>query len=269
LAGLRALLRTDLLAAGTPTPHAVAKAQLFAQIDALESHRAPGLDTTSDGAVRRHRWVGSSRVFPWVAVAAGVTVAASVVMRSVRDTNSPQWTNGPRYATQSGQRATVRLSDGTQVRLGPATTLSLSGQFGQRTRSVRLSGQALFVVTETGHIPFVVHTNAVTTRVLGTTFTLRHYPTDTAVQIIVESGRVATNGRGAPVTLSAGDVAHVTDSTIALATGRGPGQFMDWEHDLLVFRGTPVPELLTTVGRWYGYEFRLADSSLSVGRVSV
>jgi ferric-dicitrate binding protein FerR (iron transport regulator) len=61
----------------------------------------------------------------------------------------------------------------------------------------------------------------------------------------------------------------VTDSTATAVAVSDLSQYTDWTQGRLVFEKTPVPVLLATVGRWYGYQFRLADSTLALDRISV
>jgi len=111
--------------------------------------------------------------------------------------------------------------------------------------------------------PFTVHTGGVVTRVLGTTFDVRHYATDPNVRIIVTQGRVVTGPAHRSVTLPAGGIAYATDSSVVSALADDVHQYTQWTHDRLVFRHAPVASMLVDIGRWYGYEFRLTDSVLA------
>jgi ferric-dicitrate binding protein FerR (iron transport regulator) len=66
-----------------------------------------------------------------------------------------------------------------------------------------------------------------------------------------------------------GHVARITDSTAVVTTVNDLVQYTDWAQGQLVFKATPVSVLLATVGRWYGYQFRVADSALATEKVSI
>lgn len=212
------------------------------------------------GAAALHRWVG-------LAAAAAIFVAGGMLMRAVGGRHGALASTT--YATGPGQRATVTLADGSHVTLAPDSRLTVASGFGASSRTVALSGEAYFAVASMTGAPFVVQTGAVTTRVLGTTFDVRRYATDTAVWVGVLSGKVATGGRRTPVTLTAGTVAYVTDTT-AVATVAGDLRAQtEWTAGRLVFKDVSVAEMLATVGRWYGYTFHLADSTVATQRVAV
>lgn len=170
--------------------------------------------------------------------------------------------------TTIGQRTTVSLADGSRVTLAPCSELIVSPGFASSSRVVTLTGEAYFDVALRPGRSFEVRTGGVTTRVLGTTFDVRKYAGDRDVRIAVLSGKVVTGNVRRIVTLTAGTIAHVTDSTITDTTSAAAHVSIDWTHGRLVFDETPVPELLATVGRWYGYSFKLADPSLATQHAS-
>jgi ferric-dicitrate binding protein FerR (iron transport regulator) len=175
------------------------------------------------------------------------------------------------YATRAGQYGTITLSDSSHVVLAPASRLRIAPGFGDRSRDVSLVGEAYFTVGHRSGIPFVVHAGATTTRVLGTAFSVRRYPTDGSTQVAVETGKVIVMGHTVQrpsVTLAAGYVGTVTDSTATSAlTDLVP--YTGWRSGHLVFRDIPAHDVLATVGRWYGYQFQLTDSTLATQRVTV
>jgi transmembrane sensor len=205
-------------------------------------------------AARRRRWLGAAVVF----------AAAAVVALVVRDTKvSPVDAKGRTYTTRAGQLASISLDDGTSVVLAPRSTLTLSAEFGAATRRVSLTGEAYFSVRNpSASVPFIVQTGTITTRVLGTDFEVARYANDRATRVAVVQGRVVT-GAARTVTLSAGHVAHVTDSTATLSPATDPHTYTSWTTGQLHFDEAPVPDVLTRLGAWYGIQFTLADSSLA------
>jgi transmembrane sensor len=172
------------------------------------------------------------------------------------------------YATVAGQRATITLPDGSTAMLAPQSRLRYDYRTGSSgERAVRLDGEALFTVTKATATPFTVYAGDVSTRVLGTTFGVRRYTGDNVTSVVVVSGRVFTRGPSGSVALSAGESARVTDSTVSTAD-LDVRSHTAWTRGELIFSRTPVPTMLATLSRWYGYEFRLADSTLATRHVT-
>src|SRR5690606_4549797 len=69
----------------------------------------------------------------------------------------------------------IKLPDGSTVLLNTGSTLDFPEAFDAQTREVRLSGEAFFNIREDQARPFVVHTGALKTTVLGTSFNVKAY----------------------------------------------------------------------------------------------
>lgn len=100
------------------------------------------------------------------------------------------------YAT-AGNRMVMTLADGSLVTLNKGTAIKVSGMEANETgnREVWLDGEAFFDVKHlTGNRKFIVHSGDVDVVVLGTRFTVKSGPQQTAVAL--ESGRVELSVAG-------------------------------------------------------------------------
>lgn len=79
------------------------------------------------------------------------------------------------FTTPSGQRAMVKLHDGTIVWLNARSTLRYPNQFAGGLRNVELDGEAFFEVAPDEKRPFVVSTEKLDVKVLGTKFNVFAY----------------------------------------------------------------------------------------------
>jgi len=172
------------------------------------------------------------------------------------------------YVAASGQQRVITLADSTQIRLAPGSRLHVVSEFNRTSRQVALTGEALFRVHASPVTPFTVRTGRVVTTVLGTTFAIRARAGE-PIGIDVQEGRVSVENPRSAIVLAAGTAAQVTDSTVTQTTAHEPTQYTDWTQGQLVFNRAPVPDVLATVGQWYGYRFQLMDSVLAKRNLSV
>jgi len=70
-------------------------------------------------------------------------------------------------------------------------------------------------------------------------------------------------GAGRPVTLAAGGAAELSDSLVQAVAPDSLEQVTSWATGQLRFHRAPVADILATLGRWYGYQFRVSDSTLA------
>jgi ferric-dicitrate binding protein FerR (iron transport regulator) len=176
------------------------------------------------------------------------------------------------YTTTAGQRATIQLDDGSTVILGNASTLKLSPGFNSTDREVSVIGEAYFTVTNHTTHPFIVRVGKTATRVLGTTFAVRNYAEDTAVRVVVTSGRVSAvhTGSNTPgAVLNAGDLAMLrADGTIAVTRPANLAHLISWTNGMLVFQDAALRDVIPELERFYGVTIKVETPSLLTRRVS-
>jgi transmembrane sensor len=199
----------------------------------------------------------------------GALLAASAMLVVVRfgvpraDTHPTTHT----YVTHVAERVTVALGDGSQAVLAPGSRLVFRDD-GKQMRVAELDGEAYFTVAANTERAFVVQTGAVTTRVLGTAFNVRRYANDASAYISVVTGKVRVGSTMGLLVVTPGLTVRATDSTVNAVAGDDARGRAAWTEGRLVFNDTPVPVMLETVGRWYGYTFHLKDSVLTKRHVT-
>ena len=209
-------------------------------------------------------------------VAGGVGVWRSAVRSTAAVPQAPVTVS--EMATPRGQRATLRLPDGTSVMLGPASTLRYSSTYATGLRAVHLDGEAYFEVVHDAGRPFSVHTAQGVATDLGTTFVVRAFSGDPTLHVAVTEGKVslaASRDPGAArapldsLLLSAGDLGRIgSDGSLSARRAIDLSAYVAWTEGRLVFQDTPLREAALQLGRWYDLDVRLADSALGGKRLT-
>jgi transmembrane sensor len=178
---------------------------------------------------------------------------------------------GVTYATGIGEQRTIRLADNSVIDLNARSTIRV--HFSQDARTVELiQGQALFHVAKDTHRPFVVRSDGMAVRAVGTEFDV--YRKQTGMVVTVLEGRVAvtptTHERNSSAAtsqtsaiLSAGEQLTVTpvaalrphraDITVATA----------WTQRRLVFEETPLAEVAEEFNRYSVRQLNIDDPELA------
>lgn len=93
-------------------------------------------------------------------------------------------------ANTTGKPVTIRLSDGSRVKLEPGSSLFYPDSFTGNKREVYLKGDAFFDITPNPQKPFLVNAANIVTRVVGTSFTIKENTSRRSVEVAVISGTV-------------------------------------------------------------------------------
>ncbi len=199
-----------------------------------------------------------------IAAAVAALVAGAAVWRA-----RPRPQPVREYVTTAGQRLHLTLRDSTRVVLSVGTRLRVPADYGVRERAVELEGEAYFVVHHDPRRPFLVRTRRGVTEDLGTSFDVRAYAQEPFVQVVVAAGRVALRGDSV-ATLRPRDRGVIDARGIVTATsGVSLDDYLGWTRGTLVFRDTPLPEVVAQLARWYAVDIALHDDDAQLARTRV
>ena len=176
-------------------------------------------------------------------------------------------------STQMGERSQVVLPDGSKVWLNSCSRVEYSAPLLSRERRVKMEGEAYFEVEHDRHAPFVVSTNGLNVRVLGTRFNIRNDDTNHRVTTVLLEGAVTADTREhrcAPIRLRPaqqlvydtwkGEM-RLTDCTSAEAS-------ISWIDGRLHFDRSTFAEIVAELKRYYNVDVHFTDASLRNERFS-
>lgn len=90
----------------------------------------------------------------------------------------------------------VTLPDSSIVKLQPEARLVFDKTFSGSLRKIRLTGEAFFEVKRNSEKPFIVYSNGLITRVLGTSFNIKADKDSDNVTVTVRTGKVSVFASG-------------------------------------------------------------------------
>ena len=212
----------------------------------------------------RSRWL----TIPLQAAAAAVIVTGAALL--IRETTSTPTDDAAvptrDYTTRPGERAELRLADGSRVVLGGASALRISEARGDGPRDVWLDGEAYFDVAHDSSRAFRVHTPRSLAEDLGTRFVVRAYSSDDTEVVVVAEGSVALTVGDAPesVVLRANDVGRVTEAgAVRAVRGVDVSRYLSWMDGVVRFEDEPLADAVRVIERQYGLRIRITDSALA------
>lgn len=167
--------------------------------------------------------------------------------------------------TGSGEITLKVLADGTKIWLNAESSIEFPRTFaGDSIREVFLHGEAFFDVAEDKSHPFIVRTEKINIRVLGTAFNVKSYDQDPTVETTLVRGKVVIDRGtgGAKVELKPNQQAVFTHSTerITLLDVAAEKQ-ISWNKGSLVFEDDTVYDVIKSLERWYGIEIHVQEAS--------
>ncbi len=167
----------------------------------------------------------------------------------------------------NGEKAQVRLSDGTVVYLNAGTTFSYPAAFSQKQREVILVGEAFFEVSKDRSKPFIIETPDFDVRVTGTSFNLKTYPEDHENSLTLHSGSVEITQAGKNYQLKPGDQYTLNTETHQASVGKGNlAKSRLWNEGGIYLENLDLEEIARVLERKFDVELIIAKEELKVIR---
>lgn len=147
------------------------------------------------------------------------------------------------------------LSDGTKVWLNADSRIKYPVAFGEDKRQVELQGEGYFEVAKEKDRPFVVSTDRMDVRVLGTTFDVNTYEDQGKVFVVLKEGLVEVLAEGNESRIiTPGQMAslNVFDLGAGIQVEKCDVEaYTAWKQGSYSFRNMPLTEMLKQVSRYY------------------
>lgn len=220
----------------------------------------PGIEVRKE-PVRQRRFRGMAGRQLWAgAIVTALIGAGAIQWASQRSHPEPRGGGSASfvYVTGKSDRSTISLPDGSQVTLNVASRLEVPDNYDRGNRTLYLKGEAMFVTSHRPGHPFTVIAGPGVAQVLGTTFKVRHYETDTVATVAVLDGKVAVG----EVVLTANQLAHVGDDRRSYVTIASDAQF-SFAEGILMLDSSTLANAISSIERWYNVQIKLADPELN------
>ncbi|HEY0668627.1 MAG TPA: FecR domain-containing protein [Sphingobacteriaceae bacterium] len=172
------------------------------------------------------------------------------------------WWNGEKVTTDYGETKQIYLEDGSVVILNAMSELKISNDFGKDKRELYLIGEGYFKVQKDKIRPFIVYSNGISTKALGTQFNVSAYPDDKKVIVSLQEGKVEVKKMNSSaenpetILLTRGEevTCHAADK-IATKTKFTDKDRLSWRERILYFNDEGIEEVLGKLERFYGVSF--------------
>jgi transmembrane sensor len=166
------------------------------------------------------------------------------------------------YSTGQGERQVVVLDDGTSVDLNTATRLHARISLFQRS-IVLDQGEAIFAVRHELLRSFSVQAGDLAIRDIGTRFSVRRH--DDNVSVAVLQGAIEINGERMDEGYRR---SYRRDTGLSSLQPIDFEQVEAWKHGRLVFRKSPLRDVIAELERYHPVRIVFADPSIANGTLS-
>jgi transmembrane sensor len=165
--------------------------------------------------------------------------------------------------TVKGAKHTIRLPDGTIVKINSESSLQYPISFSDGLREVFLEGEAFFEVANDIERPFIIHSSGFTTEVIGTSFNIQAYQDDIK-KVTVLTGKVKVyTSDGISEYISSGQMAVLTNENDQIEIkGFNTMAEIGWKDGILYFHNESLGNVFQRLERWYGVNITVSNPKI-------
>ena len=163
-----------------------------------------------------------------------------------RDAQQVEWN---RIVVPYGKMASLRLSDGSTLKINAGTTVTYPSAFSGGTREIHVDGEVFADVVHDGR-PFKVHANGMEVLVKGTRFDLSAYGSDDFSHVVLVEGAVDVASGGGNVSLAPRQ-AFMRSGGKTFVQMVSTDLYTSWTDGVYKFENEPVENVLVKLSRFY------------------
>ncbi len=231
----------------------------------------------------------SKRKLAFIGIAAGIFTIFFINYSLRLDKSVIKQTNNAfvnEVVTKRGSKSSIKLPDGTIVRLNTDSRLTYLNFTAGKNREVTLIGEAYFDVAHDSSRPFIIHTGKINIKVLGTSFNVRNYPQDKELETSLIKGKIEVSLESRPediITLKPTEKLIIAKELDELATATKVKSSIDnkvvltsitylrhdslvaetsWLNDKMVFVNQPLDKIAIELERKYAITVSFKDEKV-------
>jgi len=177
--------------------------------------------------------------------------------------------------TLSGEKSIITIPDGSIVTLNADSKLKYPDQFDDKIREVYLEGEAYFEVHHNSNRPFIVHSENLSTTVLGTKFDISAYPEKRTITVSLLEGKVKVSreekGKDNEIVVlkPKEQLLYDKENNVSSFEQFDSLEAVGWKDNIYKFENEPLGEVLSQLERAFGVKFKLDDQSVLLQKITI
>ncbi|PIA79332.1 hypothetical protein BFR04_00305 [Gaetbulibacter sp. 4G1] len=166
--------------------------------------------------------------------------------------------------TYRGDKKEIYLPDGSKIVLNAESELIYPKEFNDSIREVTLIGEAFFDIKRNVNKPFIVNTNSIKIKVLGTSFNVKSYDKDKKVETTLVTGKVELiKDKETPIVLAPSQKAvfYKKENKLEIEEVKSL-EVVAWKEGKLIFKKTSLQEVVIDLERKYNVKININSQKL-------
>lgn len=162
-----------------------------------------------------------------------------------------------------GKRTDLMLSDGTRIFLNSGSRVIYPVKFNKKKREIYIQGEAYLEVIHHADWPFIVKTNHIKVKDLGTEFDIKSYADEDNTSVILVKGSIQTIIKSKKILMHRGELltlAHKSGNTSIKNVDTS--DYVSWKDGWLICNNECLESIATKLSRYFNVNIQFQDPKI-------
>jgi hypothetical protein len=169
-----------------------------------------------------------------------------------------------------GKRSSILFSDGTKLWINSGSRAIYPVVFDHKKREIFIEGEAFLEVSHDPARPFIVKTEAMDIKVLGTSFNINAYPEDETASIVLVKGSVeAAVYKQKKVLLTPNQMISYSKETNKVSLQKvDVFEHISWKEGWMLINSENLESIIEKLSRYYDRDIKFLDEKAKTFQIS-
>lgn len=162
-----------------------------------------------------------------------------------------------------GKRSSLTFSDGTKLYLNSGSQVIYPVAFNKKSREIYIRGEAYMEVAHNKDWPFIVKTDNLDIKVLGTEFNIKSYPDESNSTVVLVKGSVQAIVNSQKVLMKENELFTLDKATKNISLGViNVLEYVSWKDGWLYCTNERIDNIAKKLSRYYDINIRFNDNKV-------
>jgi hypothetical protein len=159
-----------------------------------------------------------------------------------------------------GKRSNLTFADGTRLYLNSGSQVIYPVTFNKKAREIYISGEAYLKVTHDSGWPFIVKTDHLDVKVLGTEFNIKSYPDDSNSSVVLVKGSIQAIVNSHQTMMAESELFTLDNVNEKTSLGKtNVLEYVSWKDGWMYCTNEKIANIAKKLSRYYDVNFQFND----------
>jgi len=192
-----------------------------------------------------------------------ILVDSVTLANEISTPNKPDKEAVNQLVVPKGKRSSLTFSDGTRLFLNSGSQVIYPVKFNKKSREIYIRGEAYLDVTHDASWPFVVRTDHLDVKVLGTELNIKSYPDETNSTIVLVKGSVQAIVKSQKIVMKESELFTLDNATEKSSLGKANVlEYVSWKDGWMYCTNERIDNIARKLSRYYDVNIQFNDDKV-------